>query len=1226
MPTFGDYETIGEPIESREEKAHFTRVWQARRINAEDGRLYAVKCYIPRRRQRAEGEGGAALEEHGSLEFLEGVKQIKKATIAGRKCLTPIHDFGLTPTGDGAWYVTDFYGDAAPILPRTLRSYITRGGRVDGAALRHAIHDVVQGCMALQRSRGYSHGNLKPSNVFRAGKPSTLRKTPLLLGDAFPVAPLLLAQQDAQSKLEVDNLLKESMEAHDLRAIGELMLQLVEVRLLKQEGDYDYPVSPSPAWSRLGKDCERWRDLCNRLLDPNLSLERMNFDLLDNEVRPGLVSKCAPLAAGAAVLLCLAVAGYFVWHTYQKGHYTVDAQANPPQAGIVSGAGSFATNSLVTVTAMANSGYTFTNWTENGTWQTNSPSYTFTLSTKRHLVANFTTNPQLTYTVTASAKVNGSISPNGPQTVVKGGSVAFTAVPASGYVVNQWMVNSSPAQSDGASYTLNNVTASASVQVTFKPAPLTNYTVTASAGANGSIRPDGPQTVVKGGSVAFAANPASGYVVNQWMVNSSPTQSGGASYTLNNVAASASVQVTFKAAPPANYTVTASAGANGSISPNGPQTVVKGGSVAFTAAPASGYVVNQWMVNSSPAQSDGTSYTLNNVAASASVQVTFKPAPLTNYTVTASAGANGSISPSGPQTVVKGGSVAFTAAPASGYMVNQWLVNSSSAQSGGTSYALNNITAAASVQVTFRAAPPTNYTVTASAGANGSISPSGPQAVVKGGSFAFTAAPASGYVVNQWLVNSSPAQSDGTSYTLNNVTASASVQVTFKPAPLTNYTVTASAGANGSISPSGPQAVVKGGSFAFTAAPASGYVVNQWLVNSSPAQSDGTSYTLNNVTASASVQVTFKPAPLTNYTVTASAGANGSISPNGPQAVVKGGSVAFTAAPASGYVVNQWLVNSSPAQSDGTSYTLNNVAASASVQVTFKPAPLTNYTVTASAGANGSISPSGPQTVVKGGSVAFTAAPASGYVVNQWLVNSSPAQSDGASYTLNNVAASASVQVTFRAALPPTDHRPTNFSGVFDKSIPDLDFVWLDGIGRDRRGAYVAVNELSWGQFKALGGTNMPAVSSLSPNQPAAWSGQVGLANARSFVELLNNSYAAKQVKFRLPGLDEYANLIGVTDFSIISNLVVADRSDGESFVGSAVPRDITNIAAALAKGLQATNRTGLRNVIGNVREWTANSVPFGYAYSWGYYHSPTNKPLEDEQIGLRLICEPTNR
>ena len=914
MPTFGDYETIGEPIESREEKAHFTRVWQARKINAKDGRLYAVKCYIPRRRQRAEGEGGAALEEHGSLEFLEGVKQIKKAAAAGPKCLTPIHDFGLTPTGDGAWYVTDFYGDAAPILPRTLRSFITRGGRVDGAALRHAIHDVALGCLTLQRSRGYSHGNLKPSNVFRAGKPGSLRKTPLLLGDAFPVAPLLLAQQDAQSKLEVDSLLKETMEAHDLRAIGELMLQLVEVRLLKQEGDYDYPVTPSPAWSRLGKDGERWRDLCNRLLDPNLSLERMNFELLEKEVRPGLVSKCVPLAAGAAVLLCLVVAGILWLVHYEHGRGKVEIQENPPHAGVVSGGGSFATNSLVTVTAKANSGYTFTNWTENGTVQTNSPNYAFTLSSNRHLVANFTSNPPTYYLVAPSSVGNGSISPNGQQTVVKGGSVTFTANPASGYVVNQWLVNSSPAQTNGTSYRLNNVMASASVQVTFKPAPPTNYAVTASAGANGSISPNVSQTVVKGGSVTFTANPASGYVVNQW------------------------------------------------------------------------------------------------------------------------------------------------------------------------------------------------------------------------------------------------------------------------------------------------------------------------LVNGSVAQTNGTSYTLNNVTASASVEVTFKPAPPTNYTVTASAGANGSISPSGQQSVVKGGSVTFTANPASGYVVNQWLVNSSPAQSGGTSYILNNVTASASVEATFKPAPPTNYAVTASAGANGSISPSGQQTVVKGGSVTFTANPANGYVVNQWLVNSSPAQSGGTSYILNNVTAPASVQATFRAALTPTDHRPTNFFGLFDKSLPDLDFVWLDAIGPDRHGAYVAVNELSWGQYKALGGTNMPAVSSLSPSQPAAWSGQVGLANARSFVDLLNNNYATKQVKFRLPGLDEYVNLSGVPDFLSISNLVVTDRSDGESFVGSAAPRDITNLTAALAKGVQATNKMGLRNVIGNVREWTANGVPFGYAYSWGYYHSLTNKPLEDEQIGLRLICEPANR
>ncbi|HXR06753.1 MAG TPA: hypothetical protein VN765_05450, partial [Candidatus Acidoferrum sp.] len=481
MPTFGDYETIGEPIESREEKAYFTRVWQARRINAKDGRLYAVKCYIPRRRQRAEGEGGGALEEHGSLEFLEGVKQIKKAAAAGPKCLTPIHDFGLTPTGDGAWYVTDFYGDAAPILPRTLRSYITRGGRVDGAALRHAIHNVARGCLALQRSRGYSHGNLKPANVFRAGKPGSLRKTPLLLGDAFPVAPLLLAQQDAQSKLEVDNLLKETMEAHDLRAIGELMLQLVEVRLLKQEGDYDYPVNPAPAWSRLGKDGERWRELCNRLLDPNLSLERMNFELLDKEVRPGLVSKCAPLAAGAAVLLCLAVAGYFGWRHYEQGRCTVDILASPRQAGIVSGGGTFATNRSVTVTAKANRGYTFSNWTENGTVQTNSPSFTFTLTTNRNLVADFAANPT-TNTVAVQASPTNAGTVTGAGTFVTGRSVTVTATANSGYTFNGWKEDGTEA-SALANYTFT-LTTNRNLVADFAANPTTNTVAVQASPAN----------------------------------------------------------------------------------------------------------------------------------------------------------------------------------------------------------------------------------------------------------------------------------------------------------------------------------------------------------------------------------------------------------------------------------------------------------------------------------------------------------------------------------------------------------------------------------------------------------------------------------------------------------------------------------------------------------------------------------------------------------------------
>ena len=58
------------------------------------------------------------------------------------------------------------------------------------------------------------------------------------------------------------------------------------------------------------------------------------------------------------------------------------------------------------MTATANSGYTFTNWTENGTVQSTSPSYNFTLATNRNLVANFTANPVTNTVATQTSPAN----------------------------------------------------------------------------------------------------------------------------------------------------------------------------------------------------------------------------------------------------------------------------------------------------------------------------------------------------------------------------------------------------------------------------------------------------------------------------------------------------------------------------------------------------------------------------------------------------------------------------------------------------------------------------------------------------------------------------------------------------------------------------------------------------------------------------------------------------
>ena len=74
---------------------------------------------------------------------------------------------------------------------------------------------------------------------------------------------------------------------------------------------------------------------------------------------------------------------------------------------------------------------------------------------------------------------------------------------------------------------------------------------------------------------------------------------------------------------------------------------------------------------------------------------------LPQYTINASAGSGGTISPSGNLTRNAGDSQQFTASPNANYVVNQWTVDASVMQTGGTSYTLTNIQTGHSVQVTF---------------------------------------------------------------------------------------------------------------------------------------------------------------------------------------------------------------------------------------------------------------------------------------------------------------------------------------------------------------------------------------------------------------------------------------------------------------------------------------------------------------------------------------------
>ena len=227
-----------------------------------------------------------------------------------------------------------------------------------------------------------------------------------------------------------------------------------------------------------------------------------------------------------------------------------------------------------------------------------------------------------------------------------------------------------------------------------------------------------------------------------------------------------------------------------------------------------------------------------------------QPTSSATFTITPSAGEHGAITPCRTQIVKSGASLTFIASPACGYMVNSWLLDSNIAQTGGTTFALPNITANHTVRVTFKVAM---FTISPTAGTHGTLKPDTVQTVYSGQCLTFTAAPACGYMVQCWSVDGKVAQTFGRQFTLKNIIDNHAVKVTFVKACIVRIW----AGPHGDIDNDGEQMVSWGSTLVLTAKPARGYTVDLWWVDGVSQQSGGTKFTLSDITANHEVRVTF---------------------------------------------------------------------------------------------------------------------------------------------------------------------------------------------------------------------------------------------------------------------------------------------------------------------------------------------------------------------------------
>ena len=302
-----------------------------------------------------------------------------------------------------------------------------------------------------------------------------------------------------------------------------------------------------------------------------------------------------------------------------------------------------------------------------------------------------------------------------------------------------------------------------------------------------------------------------------------------------------------KMSPGSYFTITASAGTGGSITPSGGVSVAAGGSQSFTISTNSCYTLNNVLVDG-VAQGPITSYTFTNVQANHTIAAQFT---LNTFAIVASSGANGTVTPAGSTDVNCGQNLQFAITPASCYHVANVLVDGASV-GAVTSYTFSNVQAAHTISATFAANLPS--TITVSAGPNGSATPLGANAVNCGDSLVVSIAPASCYRIAGVLVDG-VSQGAISSYTFRNVQANHTLVASFA---INTYTVTASAGANGAIAPSGTATLNCGTSATYTITPNVGFYTSSLLVDGAPV-TPAPSYTFTSLAANHTIAAAFSP-------------------------------------------------------------------------------------------------------------------------------------------------------------------------------------------------------------------------------------------------------------------------------------------------------------------------------------------------------------------------------
>ena len=282
-----------------------------------------------------------------------------------------------------------------------------------------------------------------------------------------------------------------------------------------------------------------------------------------------------------------------------------------------------------------------------------------------------------------------------------------------------------------------------------------------------------------------------------------------------------------------------------------------------------------------------------------------------------------------------------------------------------------------------------------------------------------------------WVIGQVTVDGDRVDVTDNRVTVSPSpfdfsdidVVVTFIPASgMSTLTVTSEG--DGEVSPTGTTAQVHGSTVTVTAFPDEGSVIDEVLVDGVSVGSTNSIDVL--MDADHSVHVVFREVAASDIPITVTVDVDvdvvmttlglfydwGDVEPHGTVYVEPGSSLTITVSLNPGFEVEDFTIDG---VSDGSKleHVLTDIQAPVEIGISIF-GYVNGYTVTASAGSGGSITPFGESIVAEGDDIKFILSPRSSYAVSHLLLDGERVNVSGRTYTLTDVRDNHTVQAVFK--------------------------------------------------------------------------------------------------------------------------------------------------------------------------------------------------------------------